>query len=72
MICNSAGKISETKSHPHKYCTLSCLGQAKTLEGQRIDALDDEIDMVDEEVLRKSHHTRQLEHMLLRLKNNQV
>lgn len=51
---------------------MSCLGQAKTLEGQRIDALDDDIDMVDEEVFRKSHHTRQLEHMLLRLKNNQV
>ena len=51
---------------------MSCLGQAKTLEGQRIDTLDDEIDMVDEEVFRKSHHTRQLEHMLQRLKNNQV
>jgi hypothetical protein len=46
--------------------------QAKTEEGQRIESLQLEIEKVEGDICRKSHYTRQLEHMLLRLRSNQV
>jgi TolA-binding protein len=46
--------------------------QAKTEEGQRIESLQQEIEKVEGDICRKSHYTRQLEHMLLRLRSNQV
>jgi hypothetical protein len=46
--------------------------QAKTEEGQCIESLQQEIEKVEGDISRKSHYTRQLEHMLLRLRSNQV
>jgi septal ring factor EnvC (AmiA/AmiB activator) len=46
--------------------------QAKTEEGQRIESLQQEIEKVEGDICQKSHYTRQLEHMLLRLRSNQV
>ena len=46
--------------------------KAETQEGQRIETIQEEIEKVESDIFRKSHYTRQLEHMLLRLQKNQV
>lgn len=46
--------------------------QAETEESQRVESLQLEIEKVEGDICRKSHYTRQLEHMLLRLRSNQV
>ena len=43
-----------------------------TFEAQRIDQLKVEIEQVENEIVRSQHYRRQLEHMLNRLKHNQV
>ena len=46
--------------------------QSETEEALRIDSLRHEIEDVENDIEKKIHYTRQLEHILLRLKKNQV
>jgi hypothetical protein len=48
------------------------LSQAKTEEGIRIDSLHKEIDDTSRSISEKTHYLRKLDHMLTRLKKNQV
>lgn len=59
----TAGIISKNKNRGF---------QAQTEEAARIEALNHEIIEVQQEIDRKIHYTRQLEHVLLRLKKNQL
>jgi hypothetical protein len=65
------GKLDLLNEEKKNYEELDSLLKAETLEGQRIEALEGEI-VVENEIFRKSHNTRQLEYMLNRLKKNQL
>ncbi len=46
--------------------------QAETEEARRIDMLHREIETCEKEIADKNHYARKLEHMLGRLRSNQV
>ena len=46
--------------------------QTETDESIRIEELKKEVIDIEDEILRHSHYSRQLDHLLLRLRNNQL
>eukprot|EP00596_Hydrurales_sp_CCMP1899_P005223 CAMPEP_0119049066 /NCGR_PEP_ID=MMETSP1177-20130426/62581_1 /TAXON_ID=2985 /ORGANISM="Ochromonas sp, Strain CCMP1899" /LENGTH=721 /DNA_ID=CAMNT_0007025819 /DNA_START=48 /DNA_END=2209 /DNA_ORIENTATION=+ len=65
-------KLDRLTEEKKNFEELDALLKAETLEGQRIEALQEEIEKVENDIFRKSHYTRQLDHMLLRLRKNQL
>lgn len=54
------------------YEGLDALKKSQTDEGQRILHLQREVNQVEEDIAKKVHYTRQLVHILERLKRNQI
>lgn len=65
-------KLDRLNEEKKDFEQLDALLKAETTEGQRIEALQDEIEKVENDIFKKSHYTRQLDHMLLRLRKNQL
>jgi hypothetical protein len=65
-------KLDELDEQKKNFEQLDSMKKATTMEGLRITALGDEIIEVEEDCSRKQHYTRQLEHVLQRLKQNQL
>jgi len=77
VLCDR--KASELKSKLDELDTLKLehdgmdkMKTRDTHEARRIDALKVEIEEVENDILRSQHYRRQLEHMLARLKRNQI
>lgn len=51
---------------------MASMKHRDTFEAQRIDQLKVEIEQVENDITRSQHYRRQLDHMLNRLKQNQV
>lgn len=65
-------KLDELDEQKKNYETLDAMQTAKTEEALRIKQLREEIEDVEQETEKKIHYTRQLEHMMMRLKKNQL
>lgn len=65
-------KLDELDEQKKNFESLDAMKNATTEEGMRIEHLQKEIKEVEEDIARKQHYTRQLEHILLRLKKNQL
>ncbi len=65
-------KLDELDDQKKGYETLVAMKNATTDEGIRIKSLQEEARNLRKEIENKEHYTRQLEHMLLRLKQNQL
>ena len=63
-------KLDELDEQKKNFESLDAMKNATTEEGMRIEHLQKEIKEVEEDIARKQHYTRQLEHVLLRLKKN--
>lgn len=74
---NAMKNVSVLTMHTHDLISILILHiswylQAQTEESMRIEALHKEISQVQRDIHEKMHYTRRLEHMLSRLKTNQV
>lgn len=65
-------KLDELDEQKKNYESLEAMKNATTADGLRIEALQREINEVEEDMARKAHYTRQLEHVLQRLKKNSL
>lgn len=65
-------KLDMLEEQKMNWESLDAMKNATTDEGMRIEALQKELVSVEDEIAAKSHYTRQLEHVLLRLKQNQL
>ena len=65
-------KLDELDEQKKNFESLDAMKNATTEEGMRIEHLQKEIKEVEEDIARKQHFTRQLDHVLLRLKKNQL
>jgi len=65
-------KLDELEDQKKGFETLDAMKNATTEEGIRIKSLQNEAKDLRKEIENKEHYTRQLEHMLLRLKRNQL
>eukprot|EP00606_Chrysophyceae_sp_TOSAG23-5_P000168 GSChrysophyteH2.ASY1.ANO1.235.1 assembled CDS len=63
-------KLDELEDQKKNFETLDAMKNATTEEGLRIKSLQKEAKDLKKEIENKEHYTRQLEHMLLRLKQN--
>ena len=63
-------KLDELDDQKKAFETLDAMKNATTEEGIRIKSLEAEAEALKREIANKEHYTRQLEHMLLRLKEN--
>lgn len=65
-------RLDELDSQKKQYEQLDAMKKAETTEAMRIDQLQRESTECDLQIRDKQHYLRRLEHMLLRLKNNQL
>jgi len=65
-------KLDELEDQKKGFETLDAMKNATTEEGIRIKSLQKEAKDLRKEIENKEHYTRQLEHMLVRLKQNQL
>jgi len=65
-------KLDELEDQKKGFETLDAMKNATTEEGIRIKSLQKEAKDLRKEIENKEHYTRQLEHMLIRLKQNQL
>ncbi len=65
-------RLDELDYEKKSFEALDAMKKAETEEGIRITALHKEIDEVEESLSDRTHYLRKLEHMLRRLKNNQL
>ena len=63
-------KLDELDDQKKAFETLDAMKNATTEEGMRIKSLQKETKMLRHEIENKEQYTRQLEHMLIRLKHN--
>lgn len=65
-------KLDELEYEKKTFENLDAMKKAQTEEGMRIEGLHNEIKQVEEEIRDRVHYSRKLDHMLTRLKKNQV
>lgn len=65
-------KLDELEQQKKQFEVLDNMKKATTEEGIRIDQLQKETDQVEYDIRERTHYLRKLDHMLQRLKNNQV
>jgi DNA repair exonuclease SbcCD ATPase subunit len=65
-------RLDELEYEKKSFEALDAMKKAETEEGKRITALQAEIDQVDSHITERTHYVRKLEHMLRRLKSNQL
>jgi predicted nuclease with TOPRIM domain len=65
-------RLDELEQQKKSWEELDAMKKAKTEEGIRIDALQKETDETSASIMEKTHYLRKLDHMLSRLKKNQV
>lgn len=65
-------KLDTLENHKKSYEHLDAMKNAETEESRRIEQVEEELRKVECEISQKTHYTRQLQHMLNRLKKNQI
>ena len=65
-------KLDELQNEKKSYEALNAMKMAETGESKRIASLHKEVAMVEERIMNQTHYSRKLEHMLNRLKSNQL
>mmetsp|Transcript_13135 Transcript_13135/g.13597 ORF Transcript_13135/g.13597 Transcript_13135/m.13597 type:complete len:695 (+) Transcript_13135:27-2111(+) len=65
-------KLDELDALKLDHDAMESMKHRNTFEAQRIDQLKEEIEQVENDIIRSQHYRRQLEHMLNRLKQNQI
>lgn len=70
LTYNLKAKLDELDEQKANFESLEAMKNATTEEGLRIEALQKELDAVEQEIDERTHYTRQLEHVLMRLKRN--
>jgi predicted RNase H-like nuclease (RuvC/YqgF family) len=65
-------KLDELENQKKSFEAIDAMLKAETEEGQRIESLHKEIEQVEKEITDRTHYARKLDHMLSRLKKNQV
>jgi hypothetical protein len=65
-------KLDELDDQKSSYEDLHAMKNAQTEESMRIECLHRDTSIVERQIHEKTHYTRRLEHMLTRLKTNQV
>lgn len=65
-------KLDELEYEKKTYENLDAMKKAQTEEGMRIESLHSEIKQVEEEIRDRVHYSRKLDHILGRLKKNQL
>lgn len=70
LTYNLKAKLDELDEQKANFESLEAMKNATTEEGLRIEALQKELDAVEQEIDERTHYTRQLDHVLMRLKRN--
>lgn len=65
-------KLDELDDQKKAFEQLDAMKRSSTDDGMRLERLSKEIEEVEEEIYLKTHYSRQLEHVLDRLKKNQL
>jgi hypothetical protein len=65
-------KLDELENEKKTFENLKAMKKAQTEEGMRIESLHNEVKQVEEEIRDRVHYSRKLDHILTRLKNNQL
>ena len=65
-------KLDRLNEEKKNYEALEAMKKAETDEGRQLERLREEIERVEAEIFKLNQYTRQLEHILNRLKRNQV
>lgn len=65
-------KLDELEVQKKAWEDLDAMKRAQTEEGRRIDQLHRDTSLIEEDILKKEHYTRQLEYVLQRLRRNQI
>ncbi len=65
-------KLDELDNQKKSFEELDAMKKAETEDARRIDMLHREIDICEKEIADKTHYARKLEHMVNRLKSNQL
>lgn len=65
-------KLDALEQQKNQFEQLDSMKKATTEEGIRIEQLQKETSQCEQEIREKTHYLRKLDHMLHRLKNNQV
>jgi hypothetical protein len=65
-------KLDELENEKKTFENLDAMKKAQTEEGMRIESLHNEVKQVEEEIRDRVHYSRKLDHMLTRLKKNQL
>jgi hypothetical protein len=65
-------KLDDLEYQKKSFENLDAMNKAQTEEGIRITSLHHEIKVVEDEIRDRTHYSRKLDHMLNRLKRNQV
>lgn len=65
-------RLDDLEYQKKSFESLDAMKKAQTEEGMRIESLQHEIKEVEEEIRDRVHYSRKLDHMLNRLKKNQV
>lgn len=72
LTADLKAKLDELDNQKASYEELDAMTKAQTEESMRIESLKSDTVKVEHSINQKMHYTRRLEHMLNRLKTNQV
>lgn len=65
-------KLGDLDEQRRNFESLNAMKQAETDESRRIQQLYQEVDTIEDEILKQTHYSRQLDHIMTRLKTNQL